>query len=50
VRLGILAIAAAVLLLLPEITALGVVIVAVLALVAIAGAEVVAQPPPTPAP
>jgi hypothetical protein len=50
VRLGILAIAAAVLLLLPEITALGVVIVAVLALVAIAGAEVLAQPPPTPAP
>ena len=50
VRLGILTIAAAVLLLLPEITALGVVIVAVLALVAIAGAEVVAQPPPTPAP
>jgi hypothetical protein len=50
VRLGILAIAAAVLLLLPEITALGVVVVAVLALVAIVGAEILAQPRPTPAP
>jgi hypothetical protein len=50
VRLGILAIAATVLLLLPGITALAVVVVAVLALVAIAGAEILAEPPPTPTP
>jgi hypothetical protein len=49
VRLGILAVAAGALLLLPGPSALTIVVVAVLALAAIAGAEILAAPPQAPA-
>jgi hypothetical protein len=49
VRLGILAVAAGALLLLPGPSALAIVVVAVLALVAIVGAEILAGPPQAPA-
>jgi hypothetical protein len=49
VRLGILAVAAGALLLLPGPSALTIVVVAVLALAAIAGAEILAAPPEAPA-
>lgn len=50
VRLGILAVAAGVLLLLPGTSALAIVVVAFLALAAIVGAEILAGPPQAPAP
>jgi hypothetical protein len=50
VRLGILAVAAAVLLLLPTPSALAIVVVALLALAAIVGAEILAAPPQAQAP
>jgi len=49
VRLGILAVAAGVLLLLPEASALAIVVVALVALAAIIGAEILAGPPQAPA-
>jgi hypothetical protein len=49
VRLGILAVAAGVLLLLPGPSALAIIVVALLALVAIVGAEILAGPPRAPA-
>jgi hypothetical protein len=49
VRLGIVAVAAGALLLLPGPSALTIVVVAVLALAAIAGAEILAAPPEAPA-
>jgi hypothetical protein len=49
VRLGILAVAAGVLLLLPGTSALAIVVVALVALAAIIGVEILAEPPRAPA-